>query len=188
MRMTIMKMRLCCALLSFGVPLTPFAQQIDEKDKPNIILFLVDDMGWQDTSVPFGKERTTNNHKYHTPNMERLARAGMKFTDAYATPVCTPTRVSLMSGMNAAHHRVTNWTSPLPNRSSDYPDTLFFPVKWNISGMSTTPAVPNTVYVTPLPQILKDAGYYTIHTGKAHFASTGVAASDTFTIRPEEHT
>src|SRR3546814_341880 len=48
--------------------------------------------------------------------------------------------------------------------------------------MSTTPAVPNTVYVTPLPQILKDAGYYTIHTGKAHFASNGVAASDPLTI------
>jgi len=74
--------------------------------KPNIIMFLVDDMGWQDTSVPFWDKITPLNKKYHTPNMERLASEGMKFTQAYATPVCTPTRVSLISGMNAARHRV----------------------------------------------------------------------------------
>ena len=83
----------------------------DEKEKqPNIILFLVDDMGWQDTSVPFWKEETPFNQRYHTPGMEQLAADGMMFTQAYATPVCSPTRVSLMSGMNAARHRVTNWT------------------------------------------------------------------------------
>ncbi|MEL6720630.1 MAG: sulfatase-like hydrolase/transferase, partial [Bacteroidota bacterium] len=80
------------------------------KSPPNIILFLVDDLGWQDTSVPFWKEKTAFNKRYHTPNMERLAAQGMKFTQAYATPVCSPTRISLMTGMNAARHRVTNWT------------------------------------------------------------------------------
>jgi arylsulfatase A-like enzyme len=77
---------------------------------PNIVLFLVDDMGWQDTSVPFAEETTPLNRRYRTPSMERLASVGMKFTQAYACSVCSPTRVSLMTGLNAARHRVTNWT------------------------------------------------------------------------------
>ena len=81
-----------------------------EAQQPNIILFLVDDMGWQDTLVPFWKEKTPFNERYHTPGLERLASEGMIFTQAYASSVCSPTRVSLMSGMNAARYRVTNWT------------------------------------------------------------------------------
>lgn len=64
---------------------------------PNIILFLVDDMGWQDTSLPFWKEETPLNRRFNTPAMERLAEDGMMFTQAYASPICSPTRVSLMS-------------------------------------------------------------------------------------------
>jgi len=45
--------------------------------RPNIILFMVDDMGWQDTSLPFCEEKTPLNRRYHTPNMERLASEGM---------------------------------------------------------------------------------------------------------------
>ena len=67
-------------------------------------------MGWQDTSVPFHTEVTDFNRRYRTPHMEQLANAGMKFTQAYACSVCSPTRVSLMTGLNAARHRVTNWT------------------------------------------------------------------------------
>ena len=52
------------------------------QERPNIILFLVDDMGWQDTSLPFWKEKTHYNEGYETPNMERLARQGMMFTQA----------------------------------------------------------------------------------------------------------
>ncbi len=49
-----------------------------------IILFMVDDMGWQDTSVPFWKDKTPANRLYHTPAMDRLASGGMRFTQAYA--------------------------------------------------------------------------------------------------------
>ena len=52
---------------------------------PNIILFLVDDMGWQDTSVPFySSTPTALNERFHTPNMERLEKMGVQFTQAYA--------------------------------------------------------------------------------------------------------
>lgn len=155
---------------------------IDEvQSPPNIIVFMVDDMGWQDTSVPFWTEKTAFNETYRTPNMERLAREGMKFTQAYSTSVCTPTRVSLMTGMNAARHRVTNWTlqkdkQPVPDGEKlKQPD-------WNVNGMSPVEGTANAVYATPLPQILQDAGYYTIHAGKSHLGAIGTPAADPLNI------
>lgn len=85
---------------------------------PNIIMFLVDDMGWQDTSVPFyNDELTPLNKRFHTPNMERMAQMGVRFTEAYACAISSPTRCSLMSGMNASRHRVTNWTLELNEKN-----------------------------------------------------------------------
>ena len=81
-----------------------------QNNRPNIIVFIVDDMGWQDTSLPFWNQKTKYNEMYETPNMERLAKQGVMFTQAYACPVSSPTRCSLMTGMNMARHRVTNWT------------------------------------------------------------------------------
>ena len=157
------------ALFSFGLQ----AQQ-----RPNIVIFLVDDMGWQDTSLPFWTEETELNRRYHTPNMERLAREGMKFTNAYATPVCTPTRVSMITGMNAAHHRITNWTHIHRNTSTDMEDDFFGQAPWNYNGVSPDKDIPNTTYATMLPQILKDNRYFTIHVGKGHWASMGTPGSN----------
>lgn len=145
---------------------------------PNIIVFLVDDMGWQDTSVPFWKEETPLNRRYRTPNMERLAADGMKFTSAYATPVCTPTRVSLMTGINAARHHITNWTSIHKNAPTDKEDDVFERPEWNYNGFSPEEGVPNTIYATALPQILRENGYFTIHAGKAHWGSMGTPGSN----------
>lgn len=145
------------------------AQQKTDK-RPNIIFFLVDDMGWEDTSVPFWDSVTVANKKFYTPNMRKLAAISEKFTNAYANPVCTPSRVSLMSGMNAAHHRVTNWTM-FKDRSVDAPDSILRPPAWNINGLSPVKGVDRSVYATPLFQLLKDAGYFTIHCGKAHFGA-----------------
>ena len=148
-----------------------------ETDKPNIVLFLVDDMGWQDTSVPFHTGATELNRRYRTPNMERLAKSGMKFTQAYACSVCSPTRVSLMTGLNAARHRVTNWTLR-KNASNDrrHP-TLAFP-KWNVNGLSPVAGVERTVHAKALPAFLHDVGYRTIHVGKAHFGAVGTPGAD----------
>lgn len=150
----------------------------DEKEKqPNIILFLVDDMGWQDTSVPFWKEETPFNQRYHTPGMERLAADGMLFTQAYATPVCSPTRISLMSGMNAARHRVTNWTLRR-NASVDAPHEILSYPDWNVNGVQPVESIERSVHASLLPQILKDNGYFTIHTGKAHFGAMNTPAAN----------
>ncbi len=149
-----------------------------QQERPNIILFLVDDMGWMDTSVPFGDSMMPLNKRYHTPNMQRLANEGMKFTSAYAAPVCTPTRVSLLTGLNAAHHGVTNWTSPQKNNSTDHPDDQFIAANWNINGLSNSTKTPRTVYATTYPQLLTQADYYTIHVGKAHWGSAGTPGAN----------
>jgi len=140
--------------------------------KAHIVLFLVDDLGWQDLSEPFYRERMPFNDRYKTPHVERLAARGMKFTRAYASCVCSPSRVSLMTGMNAARHRVTNWTLRR-NESTDARDEqLIFPA-WNVNGMSPVRGIERTVFATPLPALLKGAGYRTIHCGKAHFGAIG---------------
>jgi arylsulfatase A-like enzyme len=167
-----MKNYCCSLLLGLVITFETLAQS-----KPNIIIFLVDDMGWQDCSVPFGNEKTTLNERFNTPNMERLAKEGMKFTNAYATPVCSPSRISLMTGMNAAHHQVTNWTLR-KDQSVDSPDNVLQSPAWNLNGMSPTPGIHSTIYATPLASLLKDEGYYTIHCGKAHFGAMNTPAAN----------
>lgn len=141
-----------------------------QQKRPNIVLFLVDDMGWQDTSLPFWKEKTRYNQTFETPNMERLAKRGMMFTQAYASSISSPSRCSLMSGMNAARHRVTNWTYPKNGSNDEKSDVLQLP-PWNVNGICQVPGIENTYQVTALAQLLKDAGYHTIHCGKAHFGA-----------------
>ena len=110
--------------------------QIERADKrPNIILFMVDDMGWQDTSLPFWTQKTHYNELYETPNMERLAKQGMMFTQAYANSISSPTRCSLITGTNAARHRVTNWTLQ-KNTMTDRKDSILAVPDWNYNGVS----------------------------------------------------
>ncbi len=147
-------------------------QSCQTEQKPNIILFYVDDMGWQDCSLPFHTEETRLNRIYHTPNMEILSEEGMKFTQAYACAVCSPSRISLMTGMNGARHQVTNWTLQM-NKSPDPKHKEITPPEWNMNGMTQGEEVPLTVQAITMPQLLKESGYRTIHAGKAHFGAVG---------------
>jgi arylsulfatase A-like enzyme len=135
---------------------------------PNIILFLVDDMGWQDTSVPFHTERTVWNSLYRTPHMEELARRGMKFTQAYAAhPVCSPTRTSMMTGKNPARSHIDDWVGHGQSQNQ----YLKSP-KWASKGLQ-----PGDGNVT-LPALLRKEGYRTIHIGKAHFGHKGTPGAE----------
>ena len=119
-------------LVSFALAsLTGISTQAKEKmssettqQRPNIILFMVDDMGWQDTSLPFWTQKTHYNEAYETPNMERLAKKGMMFTQAYACNISSATRCSLITGANNTRHRVTNWTLE-KNKATDRPCRAF---------------------------------------------------------------
>lgn len=165
--------------------ITAKAQSLDSNtsnpDRPNIIFFLVDDMGWEDSSVPFWDSTTAQNRKFQTPNMVRLAASAQKFTNAYANSICTPSRVSLMSGMAAGRHRVTNWTM-FKDRGVDAEDSILQAPDWNVNGLSSIPGDNRSVYVTPLPEILKENGYYTIQCGKAHFGAFQTPGADPLNI------
>lgn len=138
--------------------------------RPNIILFMVDDMGWQDTSLPFWTRPTHYNRLYETPNMERMAKQGMMFTQAYASSISSPSRCSLITGTNAARHRVTNWTLQ-KNATTDGRDSELAVPDWNYNGVSQVAGTNNTYTATSFVQLLKNSGYHTIHCGKAHFGA-----------------
>ena len=71
--------------------------------RPNILLILVDDLGWTDLAC-------CGSEFYETPNLDRLCGEGMRFTDAYAAaPVCSPTRASLLTGKYPATVGITDW-------------------------------------------------------------------------------
>jgi arylsulfatase A-like enzyme len=174
--------------LSLLAPLSAYCQP----EQPNIIFFLVDDYGWLDSSVAYGEEVYPNNLRIQTPNMERLSKMGVVMTNAYACPLSTPTRTSLMTGMNSAHERVTTFTSPEKDSPTDCSggshgfyaslddlnkDSLFLRPDWNYNGISPVKGGDHTLYATPMVQHLKDAGYFTIHVGKAHWASMGTPAA-----------
>lgn len=148
-----------------------------EASRPNIILFMVDDMGWQDTSVPFDTAATELNRRYHTPNMERLASMGMKMTSAYACSISSPSRCSLMTGMNQARHRVTNWTLRR-DVTTDEPNPHLTMPSWNFNGIQPHTGINNTAVGTSYVQLLHDAGYHTIHVGKAHFGAQDTPGAD----------
>lgn len=158
-------------MLFFNTLLTASAVVPTATQQPNIIVFLIDDMGVMDTSVPFiadknGKPQSYPlNEWYRTPNMEKMAKQGVRFSTFYAQSVSSPSRASLMTGKNAAHHRTTNWIDPNANNR-----TTFGPPEWNWNGLNPEDDL--------LPKLLKQAGYKTIHIGKAHFGPKGSASED----------
>mgnify|MGYP003317442690 FL=1 len=88
-------------ILLFSLLSTFFGQAV-EKPKLNIVFILIDDMGWTDLGC-YGSDY------YETPNVDRLARQGMKFTDAYAAScVCSPTRVSILTGKYPGRLHITH--------------------------------------------------------------------------------
>ncbi|QDS89258.1 Arylsulfatase [Rosistilla ulvae] len=158
------------AIVGLMLGLLPAAACV-ASERPNIMVFLVDDMGVMDTSVPFLTDDQGHpklyplNDFYRTPNMDRLSQRGIRFNHFYAMSVCSPTRNSIMTGQNAARHRSTNWINPRKNNAGPHgaPD-------WNWGGLTERDVT--------LPAVLRANGYKTMHVGKAHFAPEGHKGSD----------
>lgn len=154
------------ALVLAALTVFVLAPRAAAAERPNIVVFLVDDMGVMDTSVPFltdkeGKpKRYPLNDYYRTPSMERLAKQGIRFNQFYAMSVCSPTRTSLMNGQNAARHRTTNWINERQDNAG--PNG---PPEWNWKGLKKGDVT--------LPGVLEKNGYRTIHVGKGHFGPYG---------------
>ena len=100
------------------------------------------------------------------PIIDRLAAESVNFKHAVAgMPVCSPTRISIMTGQNAARHRTTNWINPDTDNAGPQG-----PAEWNWKGLK-----PGDV---TLPGVLQASGYRTIHVGKGHFAPRAFDAAD----------
>ncbi|WDE99343.1 sulfatase [Lentisphaera profundi] len=129
------------------VPKSPIVSQ----SKPNVLFILIDDLGWADIGC-YGA-------KFHeTPNVDRLAMQGMRFTDAYAaSAVCSPTRASILTGK--------------------YPSRINF---WRASPIENLPQSEITI-----AEALKDAGYHTAHMGKWHLMVKSKSEGES--SFPEDH-
>ena len=115
---------------------------ISAQTRPNIIYIMADDLGYADLSC-YGRK------DYETPNLDKLASQGIKFTNAYAgAPLCTPTRTSFMTGRYPARTPV-GLIEPLTGSKQD-------------SAIGLTPDY------TSLPSLLKKSGYATFLVGKWH--------------------
>lgn len=143
---------------------------IKEFKKPNIIFFLVDDMGWMDTSI-------NGSEYYETPNMERLAKMGMKFTHAYAAnPLCSPTRSSILTGQDPARIRLTTPGGHLPpNPEKDLNAKEGEP--WQKVATPASRTFLSTDQFT-IAEALKENGYTTAHIGKWHLGQKGYWPED----------
>ena len=127
---------------------------------PNIVFILADDLGWRDTSL-YGSEFC------ETPNIERLAKRGMMFTQAYAAaPLCSATRSSLMTGFYPARTGITAASGHLPDETFEAtPLPGARPFQKAVGAQSASRL--KLDYYT-LAEALKDAGYRTGHFGKWH--------------------
>jgi len=86
---------------------------IQQRQPPNILFVMIDDLGWMDLACQ-------GNELVDTPNIDRLATQGMRFTDAYAAaPVCSPTRAAVMTGLSPARLHITNH---IPDRADFVPE------------------------------------------------------------------
>jgi len=130
--------------------------------KPNFVFFLIDDLGWIDLGC-YGSKF------YETPNIDRLASEGMLFTDAYAaSPVCSPTRVSIMSGKYPSR---LHMSSIGPNKGKPLPgNKLITP-----TCQGSLPLEEKTI-----AESLKEDGYSTFFAGKWHLHSRATPGSDFF--------
>ena len=128
-------------------------------DKPNVVMILIDDMGWMDSS-------TYGSKYYQTPNLSRLAKEGMRFTNAYAaSPLCSPTRASIMSGQFPARMKLTVAITP---KCVAKPKALPAAGKNYCGLVQGIDRMPLEVYT--LAEALKAGGYNTAHIGKWHLA------------------
>ena len=136
------------------------AEPAEDHRPPNILFILTDDLGWSDTTL-YGTTRF-----YETPNIERLAKRGICFTQAYAHPMCTPSRASIMTGLWPARLGLTEAAGHV-ERVDLHAVAKTTGSPWQKAACPWGGSRLDTKYPT-LAKSLKAAGYATGHFGKWH--------------------
>tara|TARA_Y100001954_G_scaffold232984_1_gene285304 strand:+ start:924 stop:2318 length:1395 start_codon:yes stop_codon:yes gene_type:complete len=138
-------------VLALLITLLPASSPLLGGKKPNLLFIMADDLGWMDLACQ-------GNPLVETPNLDRLAKQGMRFTDAYAAaPVCSPTRCAVLTGQAPAR---IGLTTHLPGR--------FFPKDGRPQPAELVPQL-NGEHVT-IAERMKEAGYASAFLGKWHVA------------------
>ena len=150
------KVKILTLIVLSVVVLLTACNQISEKtnEKPNVVFILVDDLGWKDVGC-YGSDY------YQTPNVDKLAQAGVRFLNGYAAcTVCSPSRASIMTGKYPARINCTNWIEghKLPFARLKVPDWIMYM---------------DTAEVT-LAEVFKQNGYATAHIGKWHLGEDSI--------------
>lgn len=135
---------LTCLFLPVGIAL-----QAAATDKPNIVIILADDLGWADVGYQ-GADLI------ETPNIDRFARENVRFTQAYAMSVCSPTRATLLTGRHAARVHITIWAE----------GSLKGPQNRKLLQGESLHDLPHSE--STVAKLLRDAGYLTALVGKWH--------------------
>ncbi|MBN1880529.1 MAG: sulfatase [Deltaproteobacteria bacterium] len=156
--------------LAVSLSLPGWARGFSAARRPNIVLIVTDDLGWADPGC-YGSIF------HETPNIDRLAAQGIRFTDAYsASPVCSPTRAAIMTGRNPARLGIDNWIAAnLPQRffqhivpfmRTGHPDCIDGDNPKSLRQPHNEDHLP--LEEVTVAEVMKDAGYATFFTGKWH--------------------
>ena len=155
-----------------GGGLCEFSQRCEAAEhrgeRLNVILFHIDDLGWKDLGCQ-------GSRYYETPNIDRLASQGTRFTDAYAAcAVCSPTRAALMTGRYPARHGITDWIRARFQGGTIPPDHKN-PDDY-VGGKNRKLLCPeNHLWMesdeVTIAEALKSAGYVSCHIGKWHLGA-----------------
>ena len=142
----------------FSAALLAYMAVGNAANKPNVVIFFVDDYGWADLGY--------RNPEFKTPNIDKLKNDGLEFTRAYvATPTCSPSRASLMTGKEAVRLEMPRHITD----EGEMPDT-----KYNY--WPADPVQMPSINYLPLEEItyaerLKEFGYYNMFIGKWHLGT-----------------
>lgn len=140
--------------------------------QPNIVFIMADDLGWSDISSPLTNLGNPSDF-YETPYLERLAKEGMAFTNAYTSGAnCAPTRAALLTGQYA--QRPTNNVYQVGNLNRGGPTAMLLCPKQGLADGDD--AIPTSAY-TYAEHLRDNGGYTTAHVGKFHVTGNGEAGT-----------